>query len=182
MKQLILLLTLLLVFPIASVANGDDQCRNMNGQAVYQEWQEPCVIDGGYDLCITTKIKGTINGSWVSFFQYEWIVLLESLEIVSTDQSDPEYITEIPTPPDSVESWYNREYEVFTSKQGDIFGDGQVIIDGRVGIMGGSAISIMVTGGTEMYEDAYGWITATILDPYFEHFSIDGRVCGPNIP
>jgi len=168
MKQLILLLACLLVLPVASMANGEDQCRNMNGQAFFQEWQEPCVIDDSFDFCIPTKIQGTINGSWVSFFQYEWLVVLEDLGV--------------PTPPDSVETYYNREFEVFTSKQGEIWGDGQAVYDIRVGIMGGSAISIMVTGGTEMYEDAYGWITATILDPYFEHFSIDGRVCGPSIP
>jgi hypothetical protein len=88
----------------------------------------------------------------------------------------------VPTPPDSVETYYNREYEVFTSKQGEIWGDGQAVYDIRVGIMGGAAVSIMVSGGTGIYEDAYGWITATVLDAYLEHFLINGRVCGPNIP
>ena len=45
---MLLILTLLLAFPIALAANGDDQCRNMNGHGVYGDdnFQAPCEFDG----------------------------------------------------------------------------------------------------------------------------------------
>jgi hypothetical protein len=163
-----ILLALLFVFPLAL---ADDGCRNINAHGFFHEWQEPCEVDSDYDFCIVQKIRGTINGSWVSYYQNDWLVLLED-------------VAEVPTPPDAVESWYNRSVEVFTSKQGMVWGEAQFVYDLRAEEMnGGVSMPIIITGGTNMYEDAYGWITGIVTD-FFTHGTIafDGRVCGPNIP
>ena len=105
--------------------------------------------------------------------------MLESLEITPTD---PHFIDAISTPPDAGESWYNREFVVLTSKQGMIWGEAQLVLDVRIYDTGGLAIPMTVTGGTGIYEDAYGWVAWTFTDSSIEKLSYDGRVCGPNIP
>jgi len=166
MKRLVILLTLLLIFPAAFAG---DQCRHINGHAFLTGFQETCEFDSiEYDACYITKIRGSINGSWVSYVQRDWGFALEDLGV--------------PTPPDAGLSFYNREFEVFTSKQGTVWGDSQFVFDLRaVDSGGGTAIPTMVTGGTGIYEDAQGWITATGTDSDFSKFSVRGRVCGPNI-
>jgi hypothetical protein len=62
-----------------------------------------------------------------------------------------------------------------------VWGEAQFALDLRVLIMGGSAVPVMVTGGTGIYEDAYGWIVLIAADGYLDNFSVDGRICGPNI-
>ena len=168
MKQLILLLTLLLVFPIASVANGEDPCRNINAHATLVGEGPACEYNSTtYDYCYIQKVRGNLNGSWVSYLMWDWNVTLESL---------------VQTPPEAGESWYNRELEVFTTKHGMVWGESQFVFDLRAfDSFGGVAIPTIVTGGTGIYEDAQGWITATGTDSDFTKFSVQGRVCGPNI-
>ena len=85
-------------------------------------------------------------------------------------------------PPEAGESWYNREVGVFTTKHGMVWGYAQFVFDFRIfDSDGGSSIPTMVTGGTGMYEDAYGWITAIYADSTLSNWRIYGRVCGPNI-
>jgi hypothetical protein len=169
MKQLILLLTLLLVFPIASVANGEDPCRNINAHATLVDEVPECEFNSmTYDYCYIQKVRGNLNGSWVSYVMWDWGVTLESLGVQ--------------TPPEAGESWYNRELEVFTTKHGMVWGDAQFVFDLRAfDSDGGPAIPTIVTGGTGMYEDAYGWITAIYTDGTLSNWRIYGRVCGPNI-
>jgi len=63
-----------------------------------------------------------------------------------------------------------------------VWGAAQFVIDVRAFDSGvGVSLPIIVTGGTGIYEDAQGWITATVLDGAFENFSIQGQICGPNI-
>lgn len=166
--RIIILLTLFLAFPMALAANGADQCRNMNGRGVINEYQEPCLVDTDYDFCFVNRMRGTFNGSMIEYFKYEWLVLLDDLDV--------------PTPPAAEESWYNREFAVLSSKQGMIWGDAQYVFDLRFYDVGGAAIPMIVTGGTGFYEDAYGWITWTLTDSSLFAFSYDGQVCGPNIP
>ena len=183
--RMLLILTLLLAFPIALAANGDDQCRNMNGHGVYGDdyFQAPCEFDGtDYGYCFVSKMRGTINGTMVEYFQDDWVILLESLEIIP---KNPHFIDAISTPPDAGDaggSWYNREFAVLTSKQGMIWGEAQYVADVRLYDMGGFAIPMTVTGGTGIYEEAYGWVTWTFTDSTLSKFSYDGRVCGPYIP
>ena len=165
--RMLLILTLLLAFPMALAANGDDQCRNMNGHGV--AFQAPCAFDDtDYDFCFVSKMRGTINGTMVEYFQDDWVILLEDLGV--------------PTPPEAIESWYNREFAVLTSKQGMIWGEAQYVVDERLYDTGGFAIPMTVTGGTGIYEEAYGWVTWTFTDSTLSKFSYDGRVCGPYIP
>ena len=165
--RMTIFLTVLLAFPMALEANGDDQCRNMNGQGDINEFQEPCEVDTGYDFCFVNTMRGTINGSMIEYFQYDWLVVLEDLGV--------------PTPPEATESWYNREFAVLSSKQGMIWGEAQYVFELRVYDVGGVAIPMIVTGGTGIYENASGWITWTLTDNSLSKFSYDGRVCGPNI-
>jgi hypothetical protein len=170
MKWLVILLTLLLVFPAVFAGNGGDQCRNINGNATVQGNQDTCEFNGDvYLFCISQRIRGSINGTWVSYIQEDWGVPLEA----------PAF----PIPDGTPFVEYARELEVFNSKQGMVWGDSQFVIDYRAFESGGGvSLPIIVTGGTGIYEDAQGWITATVLDDVFEDFSIQGRVCGPNIP
>lgn len=169
MKQLLMLVAMLLVFPVIFADDGND-CRNINAKAVWTDFQEDCMFDSiEYSACYTAEIKGTINGLWFSYVQYEWYVILEDLGVQ--------------TPPDAIESWYNREFEVFTTKQGTVWGDATFILSWQFDTSdGGASIPTMVTGGTGIYEDAEGWINAIYLDAAMETFELHGRVCGPNIP
>ena len=163
--RLFTLLALILAFPLAI---ADDPCRNVNGHGFAGDFQEPCEFDGTvYDFCFINKMRGTINGTMFEYFQNDWVVLLEDLGL--------------PTPPAAGESWYNREFAVLTSKQGMVWGEAQYVVDLRVLETGGAAVPLLVTGGTGIYEDAYGWITWTFGDETLATFSIDGQVCGPNI-
>ena len=162
MNKLVMFLASLLVFPAAFAA---DNCRNINGHAFSEGYQAPCEFNGtDYDGCYIGKIRGVINGSWVSYVQDDWFLVLDDFGL--------------PTP---YLTFYNREFEVFTSKQGMVWGDAQFTYDTRAWLSGGPAIPTIVTGGTGIYEDATGWITLINLDGDFYKSSVHGRVCGPNI-
>ena len=169
MKRLVILLALLLVFPAAFAGNGGDNCRNINAHATWVGEGPACEFNSTtYDYCYMAKVRGNLNGSWDSYVMWDWYVILESLGVQ--------------TPPEAGESWYNRELEVFTTKHGMVWGDAQFVFDLRVfDSDGGPSIPTMVTGGTGMYEDAYGWINGIYLDAALVNFELNGRVCGPNI-
>lgn len=169
MKRLAILLALLLVFPAAFAGNGSGNCRNINAKAVFQAEEYECEYQGVvYDVCYIAKIWGNINGTWTSYAQFDWYVVLEDFGIE--------------TPALAEESWYNREVEVFHSKQGTVWGDAQFILDWHFASSdGGASIPTMVTNGTGIYKDATGWINAIYLDAALENFELNGRVCGPNI-
>ena len=167
--RLILCVTLLLILSVASADNGNNQCRNINAIGALGGYQELCEFDGTvYDFCFINKLRGTINGTMFEYFQNDWLIWLED--------------SGFPTPPGAVESWYNREFVVFSSKQGMVWGEAQYVFEYRAYDTGGTAVPVMVIDGTGIYEDSAGWITMTILDSNFVKLSFDGRVCGPNIP
>jgi hypothetical protein len=169
MKRLAILLALLLVFPAAFAGNGGDNCRNINAKAVFQGLDFDCEYKGFvYDICYISKIWGSINGSWFTYAQFDWLTVLEDLGV--------------PTPPGASDSYYNREIEVFNSKQGTVWGDAHFILDSLFDASdGGASIPTYVSGGTGIYEDAEGWINAIFTDASLENFELHGRVCGPNI-
>lgn len=162
-------LVLCLAFPATLVANGDIQCRQMNGRADYVAQPDVCEFDGtSYATCYEYSTRGTINGSYLEYMQegWDWVWLGDVL------------------PAPNFMSFYFREFSVLTSKQGQIWGDAQYVFNlQNVAIdMGGTAVPIMVTGGSGMYEGAFGWVTFTSLDGAGATLTYDGRVCGPNIP
>jgi hypothetical protein len=111
----------------------------------------------------------SFNGTWMTYVQYEWYVILEDIGVQTPDLA--------------IESWYNREFEVFHSKQGTVWGDAQFILDWQFDASdGGESIPAYVSGGTGIYEDAEGWINAIYQDAAMEHFELHGKICGPNIP
>jgi len=166
---LLLSIICLLNAPVAFAGDDGDQCRNINGSAFVQGFPETCEFNGDvYWFCISQRIRGSINGTWISYIQEDWGVPLEA----------PDF----PIPDGTPFVEYARELEVFSSKQGMVWGDTQFVIDFRAfDVGGGVSLPIIVTGGTGIYEDAQGWITATALDKDLEKFSIQGRICGPNI-
>ena len=170
MKKLAFLFALLLVFPTALAANDHYKCQKIKGHAVLQDFQEDCEYAGiEYSMCFIQQIKGTIKGSWVSYIQDEWWVVLGDLGV--------------PTPPAAGPSWYNREFQVFTTKRGTLWGEAQFVFDERAWAEpdGGTAFPAIITGGTEMYEGATGWITSIATDATIAKWTVHGRVCGPNI-
>jgi hypothetical protein len=65
MKQLLMLLAILLVFPVAFAGNGGDNCRNINAKALFQGEEYGVEYNGiVYDICYVSKVWGNINGSW----------------------------------------------------------------------------------------------------------------------
>lgn len=62
-----------------------------------------------------------------------------------------------------------------------LVGEAQYVFELRHYDVGGAAVPMIITGGTGIYEDAYGWIAWTLTDNNLESFSLNGRVCGPNI-
>ena len=157
MKKLAALLALLLVLPAAFAGNGGDNCRNINAKAVFLTAELGCEHQAiVYDICYITKIWGTINGSWISYAQFDWLVVLEDFGV--------------PTPPGAFPSYYNREFEVFSSNQGTVWGDSHFILDSLFDASdGGASIPTYVSGGTGIYEDAEGWINAIFTDASLEN-------------
>lgn len=167
--RLVLLITLLLMSPLAYADKGDDHCRKVHGHGVAQDYQEACEFDGiAYDFCFINKMRGTLNGTMFEYFQDDWVALLEA--------------EGLPTPPEAIESWYNREFAVLSTKKGKIWGEAQYVFDLRnYDTGGGVAVPMIITGGTGKFKNAYGWVTWIYSDDLTK-FSLDGRVCGSKIP
>ena len=127
-----------------------------------------CEFDGvDYSFCIGGDVTGSIKGPWVSYLQDEWV-------INSSDIGLPEPIPFI--------SNYGREFEVFASAKGNIYGDAQYIFDYRMfEVAGKFPLPIFITGGTGLYEGATGWMIA-LFNTDVDKAKISGEVCGPNIP
>ena len=165
----VLVLILVLAFPMTVTANSGDLCRNMNGHG--GDSSEPifdCEFGGDtFDFCFESSLRGTINGSLMEYYNWDWFYYF----------APPLKDFGVPAP--NYGSYYMREVDLFMSKQGELWGEAQYVIDWYNITLGGVAVPIMITGGTGMYEDAYGWITLTVTDPGLTNFTYDGRVCWP---
>jgi len=169
-------LFVVLLLALASAAVGDQtgRCQEVRGHAVLKATQFPCltenvVDDTVFDGCYISMVKGNLKGPWISFVQDDWGFDLATVGA--------------PVPDGSPATWYNREFEVFETKHGVVYGDAQFAFDFRIfDSDGGGAIPTIITGGSGIYEDAMGWIVATFKDGSIETFHIRGRICGPNIP
>ena len=154
---------------VALAQNENAQCRNIVGHAEVVDLQSPCQEDTAYWGCYIQKIRGTLSGTWVSYQQEDWFVDLGTLGA--------------PVPSESPLSAYLREFEVFTTNKGTVYGDAQTVFDVRLfDSDGGGALPTIITGGTGIYQDAWGWIVLTYTDGTVEEFDVQGRICGPNIP
>ena len=75
MKQLLMLLAMLLIFPVAFANADGNHCWNINAKAVLVDFEEGCEFAGiEYSACYITRIKGTINGSWISYVKDVYVV------------------------------------------------------------------------------------------------------------
>jgi hypothetical protein len=156
----------------APSASASDQCKQILAKADFPNplgETEGCTVNGqDFDSCITGNLRGTIKGKWVAYFLDEWFIIIEP----------PEF----PVPEETLAN-YNREFEVFTTNKGEIYGDAQYVFDIRIfDVDGGFVAPIIVTGGTGWYEGATGWIAAVVSDGALSKANLHGEICGPNIP
>ena len=146
-----------------------DKCQDVRGSAEVIDLQWPCQENPEFYACYIQKVRGTLKGKWVAYQRPGWF---------DTDMRT----VGLPVPPD-VETLYGREFEVFSTKRGEVYGDAQTAFDTRYFESdGGAALPTIVTGGTGIYEDATGWIVPVYTDGTLNNFTILGRICGPNIP
>ena len=155
---------------LATTSAFGDKCQDIRGEARLVDVQvDPCQENPEFDTCYIQKVRGTLKGEWVAYQQADW---------VNIDMAE----VGLPVPEGS-ETLYIRELEVFSTKKGEVWGDMQTAFDMRVfDSDGGVALPTIVTGGNGIYEDATGWIVPVVTDGTIEHFTILGRICGPNIP
>ena len=148
----------------------DVKCKKIRGDAEVVDLQNPCLENTDFWACYVQKVRGTLKGKWVSYQQQGWF----DMDLREAG---------LPVPPGSPVTWYGREFEVFSTKKGTVYGDMQTAFDVRVfDSDGGAALPTIVTGGTGIYEGATGWIVPVNTDGTLEKFTILGRICGPNIP
>ena len=155
---------------LATTSAFGDKCIDIRGSGEVVGLQvEPCQENPEFYACYIQKVRGTLKGEWVAYQQPGWF---------DTDMRT----VGLPVPPD-VETLYGREFEVFSTKKGEVYGDMQTAFDTRIfDSDGGGALPTIVTGGTGIYEGATGWIVPVIMDGTLNDFTILGRICGPNIP
>ncbi len=162
-------LLMLAVTQPAFSQDEDAQCKKIQGYVETVDLQIPCEEDPAYWGCYVSKVRGTLKGTLFSYQLEGWF---------DTDLRT----VGLPVPPE-VETLYGREFEVFSTKEGVVYGDMQTAFDTRVFESdGGAALPTIVTGGTGIYEGATGWIVLVATDGTIEDFTILGRICGPNIP
>ena len=164
---------ILLMLPGTQTAFSQDEdvhCKKIRGYAEVVDLQFPCQEDPEFWACYIQKVRGTLKGTWVSYQQEGWF----DMDLGAAG---------LPVPPGSPVTWYGREFEVFSTKKGTVYGDMQTAFDVRVFESdGGGALPTIVTGGTGIYEGATGWIVPVYTDGTLEKFTIQGQICGPNIP
>jgi hypothetical protein len=156
----------------AQIASASEPCRQVEAKANFPNplgETERCEFDGqDFDLCIRGNVRGTIKGELVAYFLDEWFIIIEQ----------PDF----PVPEGTLAN-YNREFLVFTTSKGEIFGDAQYIFDIRIfDVDGGFVDPIIVTGGTGWYEGATGWIAMVSTNGELDKAKLLGEICGPNIP
>jgi hypothetical protein len=156
---------------LATTSAFGDECQDIRGAAKVVGVQvDPCQENPEYYACYIQRVRGTLRGKWVSYQQPGWF---------DTDLR----AVGLPVPEGSEVTWYGREFEVFSTKEGEVWGDMQTAFDIRIfDSDGGGALPTIVTGGTGIYEDATGWIVPVYTDGTLNNFTILGRICGPNIP
>ncbi len=154
----------------AGAQDEETQCKKVRGHGEVVAYQIPCLEDPEFYFCIVSETRGGLKGKWVSYQQEDW----GSMFLGDAG---------LPVPPGAPVTWYIREFEVFSTKKGTVYGDMQATFDARIfDSGGGAALPTIVTGGTGIYEDATGWIVVILTDESLENFKILGRICGPNIP
>ena len=163
---------LLFAFAGSTVAIADSHavgCQKIFAKAkVDPNYISDCEFDGtDYSFCIAGDLKGSLKGTWVSYLQDEWV-------IESSVAGLPE--------PVEFYSNYGREFEVFTSTKGNIYGDAHYIFDYRLFDTGAKfPLPVFITGGTGRYEGASGWMIV-LFNTDLDKARISGEVCGPYIP
>ncbi len=172
-KIMVLISAILLMLAGMQPALSQDEnanCKKVRGFAEVVGLQIPCLENPEFWACYITAVRGTLKGKWVSYQQEGWF----DMDLREAG---------LPVPPDSPVTWYGREFEVFSTKKGTVYGDMQTAFDARVfDSDGGAALPTIVTGGTGIYEGATGWIVPVFTDGTIEKLILLGRICGPNIP
>lgn len=162
--------SVLLMFS-AQTALADHNCKKVHGRADFSNpLGEPNCIVGNeaFDFCFSGQVRGSLRGSWTAYGFGDWFVPLNA----------PDFPV-----PDETLSNYNREFNVFTTRRGTLFGDSQYVFDTRIFDVGGGFVSpIIIEGGTGIYQGATGWIAGVFTDAEISTAKLVGEVCGPYIP
>lgn len=155
----------------AQLALADENCRKVVSQADFSnpEGEPDCVVGNeAFDFCFSGQVRGSLRGTWTAYGMGEYFVPL----------SPPDF----PVPEETFSN-YNREFNVFTTNKGTLFGDSQYVFDTRIFDVGGGFVSpIMIEGGTGIYTRATGWIAGVFTDGAISKARLIGEVCGPYIP
>lgn len=123
----------------SSIAVAEQHCKNIESNVVEISavFFDPAVCNG-YEICQFAVIKGSINGKWWAFWNFddEEVVADGTAGVLDID-------------------------DVFETKRGDIYGEERGIINFLA--PDGYAAHIAVTGGTGSYVGANGWLTGTLV-------------------
>lgn len=153
----------------APIAFAGDQCMDIRGRALFTAPPEAdCTFEGErFDFCLEGTVRGKLKGTWRAFGQNDWFVDLPA--------------SEFPVPEETLSN-YNREFNVFSTRDGLLVGDSQYVFDIRIFDNGGGFTTpIMIERGTGRFEGATGWIVGVFTDAALSRGVLLGKVCGPYI-
>ena len=164
MRSLFLTAALGVLCLVASAAMAE-QCQPINARVGASTYLDPCTYQGtDYLFCIDAPIMGTINGIWHYY-------------------GEGDQVEGLPDPPYS-SLWAGWALDVIETTRGTIYAQDNwmwnlsAIDSGYKAGLPMVTISI-ITGGTDHYEGASGWIGMILDDQGAWRGFMRGEICTP---
>jgi hypothetical protein len=180
MNRLICIFTAGLLVVLGAISSqtavAEENCKKVSAHGTLIGYEFDCELNGEkYLYCPQMTLKGQSKGRWDAGVKEEWDFLSMNGAVLQSGAV-------LPTPDDTYNFW-GREFDVLKLKHGNIFAEAQYYIDARIyDVNSAFPWSMLITGGTGIYEGATGWILAVFEDSSFEKARLQGQVCGPYIP